>query len=172
MLDENGYRPNVGIVLADGNGQVVWARRIRQDGWQFPQGGVQEGETAEQAMWRELYEEVGLIESDVDILAATKSWLKYQLPEQMLRKQGKFSNFVGQKQKWFLLHLKEASKISFTTSDTPEFDHWEWVSYWYPLTQIVDFKRDVYQRMLKELAPTHANHTRLTARKKASRKDS
>jgi putative (di)nucleoside polyphosphate hydrolase len=81
MVDDEGYRPNVGIVLANQFGQLLWARRAGQDSWQFPQGGIQAGESPRQAMLRELREEVGLLSHHVDIIACTQGWLHYQLPE-------------------------------------------------------------------------------------------
>ena len=150
MIDSEGFRPNVGIIIANNRRQVLWAKRIRQDAWQFPQGGIQQGESAEEALFRELNEEVGLSSGDVQILACTKGWLRYRLPRR-LRRFGR-SNFVGQKQKWFLLRMLAADDaVTFDTTDDPEFDHWSWVSYWYPLGQVVDFKREVYRRALREL---------------------
>lgn len=153
MIDSEGYRHNVGIVLANGHGQVLWARRVGQDAWQFPQGGVIQDESPEQAMYRELREEIGLTEADVQIVGSTTEWLKYRLPRRYLRHRSK-PLCIGQKQKWFLLLLTGAeSNVSFDYGDPPEFDDWRWVSYWFPLRQVVPFKRDVYRRALKELAP-------------------
>lgn len=155
VIDEQGFRPNVGIILANSRGDLLWARRRGQNAWQFPQGGIHEGETPEQAMYRELGEEVGLEESDVEMLACTAGWLKYRLPPQFMRHR-KNPNFVGQKQKWFLLRLvSDDQRVRVDAHATPEFDQWRWVSYWYPLGQIVAFKREVYRRALWELAPRH-----------------
>jgi putative (di)nucleoside polyphosphate hydrolase len=155
VIDEQGFRPNVGIILANSRGDLLWARRRGQNAWQFPQGGIHEDETPEQAMYRELGEEVGLEESDVEMLACTAGWLKYRLPPQFMRHR-KNPNFVGQKQKWFLLRLvSEDQRVRVDAHATPEFDQWRWVSYWYPLGQIVAFKREVYRRALWELAPRH-----------------
>ena len=85
MIDSEGFRPNVGIIIANNRRQVLWAKRIRQDAWQFPQGGIQQGESAEQALFRELNEEVGLSSGDVQILACTKGWLRYRLPRRLRR---------------------------------------------------------------------------------------
>lgn len=155
MLDADGYRLNVGIVIANGCGDVLWAHRLRQGGWQFPQGGIRAGESPQQALYRELEEEVGLTTDDVELWAVTRGWLRYRLPPKMVRPtRGK--PCIGQKQKWFLLRLKsDESSIRLDASDKPEFDRWQWVSYWYPLDQIIDFKRPVYQRMLKELSTPH-----------------
>ncbi|MFP1928141.1 RNA pyrophosphohydrolase [Lonsdalea quercina] len=150
MIDDDGYRPNVGIVICNRQGQVLWARRYGQHSWQFPQGGINPGETAEQAMYRELYEEVGLRKRDVRILASTRSWLRYKLPKRLVRWDTK-PVCIGQKQKWFLLQLMcNESEINMQSSGTPEFDGWRWVSFWYPVRQVVSFKRDVYRRVMKE----------------------
>jgi putative (di)nucleoside polyphosphate hydrolase len=158
MIDEKGYRANVGIIISNPQGQVLWARRIGgANAWQFPQGGIDEGETPEQAMYRELHEEVGLLPQQVRVVASTSGWLNYDLPKQFVREY-QLPLCIGQKQKWYLLELLEGdSAVSLTSSDAIEFDHWEWVSYWYPLDQVIDFKRDVYRRALKELAPAHSH---------------
>lgn len=153
MIDSEGYRPNVGIVLVNNWGQVLWARRIGQNAWQFPQGGIKENEHPEQALYRELQEEVGLDQDDVRIIGQTKGWLRYKLPRQFQRRNSS-PLCIGQKQKWYLLRmLCPEERISFKLSDTPEFEDWRWVSYWYPISQVVLFKRDVYRKALKELAP-------------------
>ena len=152
MIDSDGFRPNVGIILANRYDQVLWAKRIGQDSWQFPQGGIKTNETPEQALFRELNEEVGLQASDVSIIASTKGWLRYRLPKRMVRHHS-HPVCVGQKQKWFLLRMTcEDAKVSVDHSRTPEFDGWRWVSYWYPLGQVVSFKREVYRRAMKELS--------------------
>ena len=158
MIDENGYRANVGIIISNASGQVLWARRVGgANAWQFPQGGVDEGETPEQAMYRELYEEVGLSPKQVKVIAVTSNWLNYKLPKQFIREY-QSPVCIGQKQKWFLLELlAEDSAVVFDTTATAEFDCWQWVSYWYPLDQVIDFKRDVYRQALKELSPAHSH---------------
>lgn len=153
MIDADGFRPNVGIILANDRGQVLWARRIRQDSWQFPQGGINAGESAEDALYRELYEEVGLRPKDVRLLGCTRGWLRYRLPQRMVRRHSQ-PVCIGQKQKWFLLQLvSDDSEVRMDCSGKPEFDGWRWVSYWYPLGQVISFKREVYRRALRELAP-------------------
>lgn len=152
MIDKKGYRPNVGIVIANKQGQVFWGKRARQNAWQFPQGGIQSKESPEEALFRELHEETGLNASDVRIVATTKDWLRYRLPAHLKRDQR--SNFVGQKQKYFLIRLmSDDAAFNLKTQNKPEFDDWRWVSYWYPVGQIVGFKRPVYQKALRELAP-------------------
>ena len=154
LVDADGYRPNVGIVVANDRAQVLWARRVGgRDAWQFPQGGIQASESPEEALYRELYEEVGLTPDAVQLVARTRGWLKYRLPER-LRRRDSSPSFVGQKQKWFLLRmLGDDSDVRVSRTDKPEFDDWRWVSYWYPVGQVVAFKQQVYRRALKELAP-------------------
>ena len=151
MIDSEGYRPNVGIIVANGDGRVLWAKRVGQEAWQFPQGGINAKEAPEEALFRELREEIGLKQHEVTVVGATRGWLRYKLPKRLLRNN---SDFVGQKQKWFLLKmLAPDTNVQFDVSSTPEFDHWQWVSYWYPLGQVVQFKQDVYRKAMKELAP-------------------
>lgn len=156
MIDADGYRPNVGIILANAEGQLLWARRVGgQDAWQFPQGGIKHNETPEAALFRELKEEVGLNPSDVKLLASTQGWLRYRLPKKLVRPQEPLC--IGQKQKWFLLQfVADDTAITLDQNpEEPEFDQWRWVSYWYPLSKVVAFKRDVYRRALKELVFTY-----------------
>ena len=147
MIDNNGYRANVAIALINQSKRVFWAQRKNRTSWQFPQGGVSEGETAIEAMYRELYEEIGLRPHDVEVVASTRDWYKYDIPEELLR--SKTPKCIGQKQKWFLLRLiSSESNIDLEASDTPEFGNWRWVNYWYPIKHVVDFKQDVYRNSL------------------------
>lgn len=153
MIDSDGFRPNVGIILANSQGQVLWARRIGQNSWQFPQGGINEGETPEQAMFREVEEEIGITANDIEVIAVTRGWLRYKLPRRMIR-YNSLPVCIGQKQKWYLLKLKSSDEvIDISATDAPEFDGWRWVSYWYPLGQVISFKREVYRKAMKELSP-------------------
>lgn len=165
MIDAKGYRANVGIIISNAVGQVLWTRRVGgADAWQFPQGGVDEGETPEQAMYRELYEEVGLSPEQVKIVAVTSKWLNYKLPKQFIREH-QSPVCIGQKQKWFLLQLlANDSAIDLEKTASAEFDSWQWVSYWYPLGQIIEFKRDVYRQALKELSPAHSHLETMAAK--------
>ena len=160
MIDSQGFRANVGILLANDRGQVLWARRVGgRDAWQFPQGGINNGESPEQALYRELHEEVGLMPEAVEVLATTRGWLRYRLPRRFIRK-GQDPVCIGQKQKWFLLRmLGDDADVRLDMNDKPEFDNWRWVSYWYPLNQVISFKREVYRRAMKELALPLGRHT-------------
>lgn len=153
MIDSQGYRANVGIVLSNGGGKLLWARRIGQDAWQFPQGGITPDETPEEAMYRELREEVGLGVEHVKIIGKTSDWIRYRLPKRFIRHNSK-PLCIGQKQIWFLLNLVGNEKqVRFDCCDKPEFDRWCWINYWEPVDQVVSFKRRVYSKVLKEFAP-------------------
>lgn len=152
MIDEDGFRHGVGIILVNAKRQVFIAKRIGKMAWQFPQGGMKSHESPEEAMFRELKEEIGLLARDVKILSSTRRWLRYRLPKRLIRQHSQ-PMCIGQKQKWFLLKLaNKDAKIDLSATDTPEFDSWAWVSYWYPLTQVVAFKRRVYSLAMKEFA--------------------
>ena len=151
MIDSDGYRANVGIMLSNQHGELLWAQRMGQDAWQFPQGGVNQGETAEQAMFRELWEEIGLQAVDVEIMASTSSWLRYKLPKRMVRRNSQ-PVCIGQKQKWFLLRLaSDENRLNLQSTNSPEFEGWKWVDYWYPVDQVVYFKKRVYRCALQQL---------------------
>ncbi len=153
MIDKDGFRANVGIVVCNCDGMVFWGKRIGEYSWQFPQGGIDPGETAEEAMYRELHEETGLQPEDVRIVGSTADWLRYRLPKHMIRKHSS-PVCIGQKQRWLLVHLVGGdSCFNLRSTDKPEFDGWRWVDYWEPAAEVVYFKRSVYKKALKELAP-------------------
>lgn len=153
VIDPDGYRPNVGIVLMHSDGRLFWARRVNRDGWQFPQGGMNSDETPIEAMYRELREETGLLPEHVEVLGATPGWLRYRLPSRAIRRNDRLV-CIGQKQVWFLLRLTgQEADLRLDLTDKPEFDHWRWVDFWYPVEHVVTFKRDVYWSALRHLAP-------------------
>ena len=160
MLDKEGYRPNVGIILANQRNEVFWGKRVHQHAWQFPQGGIQRGETPREAMFRELEEEIGLARPHVRILGRTRDWLRYEVPEKWSRhaREGNGnasasrSAYRGQKQIWFLLRMAGRDcDVKLRASGHPEFDAWRWHDYWVPIEAVVEFKRDVYRQALIEL---------------------
>ena len=152
MIDRDGYRPNVGIVLCNNKNEVFWGKRVREHSWQFPQGGIKSGETPETAMYRELREEVGLAPEHVKILGRTRDWLRYDVPDQWIKRDWR-GNYRGQKQIWFLLRLVGRDcDVCLRACEKPEFDAWRWSDYWAPMDSVIDFKRDVYQKALNELS--------------------
>lgn len=158
MIDSDGYRHNVGIIICNQEGMLFWAKRVNQDAWQFPQGGIRENESAEQAMYRELEEETGLLPSHVDVIGVTQNWLRYRLPERYIRHHS-HPVCIGQKQRWFALRLLgNEDDFQLDACHTPEFDGWCWVDYWKPADEVVFFKRQVYRQALKELEPQLRSH--------------
>lgn len=153
MIDSEGYRANVGIILSNSEGLVFWGKRVGQSSWQFPQGGIRATESPEEAMYRELQEETGLRPEHVRILGRTDRWLRYRIPDRFVRRNCR-PVCIGQKQIWYMLNLVGSEKdFNLLCSERPEFDGWRWVPYWYPLGAVVHFKRDVYDRALREFAP-------------------
>lgn len=156
MIDAQGFRPNVGIILRNSQGLLFWGRRCGQQSWQFPQGGIDRDESPEKAMFRELWEEVGLESTDVAVVGRTQGWLRYRIPKKYCRRRR--SACIGQKQIWYLLQLTGSDeRIKLDRAALPEFDGWQWIDYWSPLEQIVSFKRAVYERALTELEILHRN---------------
>jgi putative (di)nucleoside polyphosphate hydrolase len=152
MLDREGFRPNVGIILLNANNEVWWGKRVREHSWQFPQGGIKYGETPEQAMYRELEEEIGLRQEHVKIVGRTRDWLRYEVPDHFIKREVR-GHYRGQKQIWFLLRMvARDNDVNLRLTDHPEFDAWRWHDYWVPLDVVIEFKRDVYQRALQELS--------------------
>jgi putative (di)nucleoside polyphosphate hydrolase len=153
MLDEHGYRPNVGIILINDRRQVFWGKRVREHSWQFPQGGIKHGEDPEQAMYRELEEETGLKPHHVEIIGRTQDWLHYDVPERWVRREWR-GYYRGQKQIWFLLRmLGQDTDVSLKHgTEKPEFDAWRWHDFWIPLESVIEFKRGVYKSALDELS--------------------
>lgn len=152
MLDREGFRPNVGMVVLNAYNEVFWGKRLNQHSWQFPQGGIKHGEAPLQAMYRELHEETGLQPQHVSVIGRTRDWLRYEVPDKFIRREMR-GYYRGQKQVWFLLRmLGRDCDICLHATSHPEFDDWRWHPYWIPLETVVEFKRAVYQLALTELS--------------------
>jgi len=150
-IDDEGFRANVGIILTNASGKLMLGGRVGAGGWQFPQGGMLEGEEPEAAMYRELEEEVGLGPDDVELLGVTRDWLRYRLPDKYVRRHSR-PLCIGQKQRWFMLRLvAPEDRVRFDVGEKPEFDRVRWVDFWRPVNEVIYFKRRVYARALHEL---------------------
>jgi putative (di)nucleoside polyphosphate hydrolase len=151
VIDRYGFRANVGIILMHDDGRLFIGRRSGGRGWQFPQGGMLRGEKAEESLYRELNEEIGLGRDDVEVIGQTQRWLRYRLPARYQRRHSR-PLCIGQKQRWFLLRLRRPEpSFRFDVTGAPEFDRWRWVDYWQPIREVIYFKRAVYTRALHEL---------------------
>ena len=157
MIQNDIYRPNVAIVIINKKGDALWCRRKNHDGWQFPQGGIDSGESPEEAILRETKEEIGLNPTDINILYENKEWINYEVPK--ARRSNYFfqkKKFIGQSQKWFLAELKCDDRLIDLNSTLPiEFDKWIWTKYWYPLGATVDFKSEAYRSALNSMLPAY-----------------
>ena len=152
-IDAEGFRANVGIILANTDNKLLLGGRVGAKGWQFPQGGMLEGEEPVDAMFRELHEEVGLEAGDVEVLGVTRDWLRYRLPDKFIRRHSQ-PLCIGQKQRWFMLRLVSGDeRVRFDRSEKPDFDRIRWVHFWRPVNEVIYFKRRVYARALHELGP-------------------
>lgn len=153
MIDTEGYRANVGIILVNTEGGLFWAKRIGEDAWQFPQGGIRESESAEQAVYRELQEEVGVTKDSVELIGSTQDWLRYNIPDHLIRRH-QTPCCIGQKQRWFLLRFTgDEADVCLDKCEKPEFDQWRWVDQLVPPRSVISFKRSVYTEALNELLP-------------------
>ena len=147
--DQRPYRANVGIVLLNEHGKVWVGSRIDMlsNHYQMPQGGVDEGEDLETAMWRELQEEISVKKENAQILDYHKEWLTYDLPyDTSLKFWG--GKFKGQKQKWFVLRLIGEDSLIDINTEEPEFKDWKWVDINEIVDLIVPFKKDMYKQIV------------------------
>ena len=151
MKKEPGYRLNVGLIIVNDKGKLLLCKRKDINSWQFPQGGIDFGETPLKAAKRELFEEVGIKGSSVRLIGFMEEWIKYDIPKENRRKRLLQKNFKGQKQKWFMFKLIKDVNICFENDPDSEFEEYKWVSYWYPLQSIIFFKKDLYRTVLCNL---------------------
>lgn len=157
MNEESNYRLNVGLIIVNTYGKVLICKRKNSNQWQFPQGGIDKGESPIEAAKREIFEEVGIKPSKIKVLGKIKDWVKYEIPKELAKKSFKKKGIVGQKQKWFIFKIKTEACISFVNDPDNEFDDFAWVSYWRPIALIVSFKKEVYRNVLAELLPIYFN---------------
>ena len=157
MNEESNYRLNVGLIIVNTYGKVLICKRKNSNQWQFPQGGIDKGESPIEAAKREIFEEVGIKPSKIKVLGKIKDWVKYEIPKELAKKSFKKKGIVGQKQKWFIFKIKSEACISFVNDPDNEFDDFAWVSYWRPIALVISFKKEVYRNVLAELLPIYFN---------------
>lgn len=161
MSSQKKYRSNVAIIIINRFGKVLWCQRKQHDGWQFPQGGIDKGESPKEAVLRETKEEVGLSSNDIEIVYESEEWFKYEVPKEKRSRYFTKKIFFGQKQKWFLAKLlSDDTKINLRTNKHIEFDKWVWVNYWYPLSTVIQFKKETYRKALLTIVPEYNKLTK------------
>ena len=149
MFDEEGYRANVGIILCNNVRQVFWESAYGNPVGSFRKGELSRGKPPNRLCIGNYREETGLLPQHVEILAKTKGWLKYNVPDRWIKRTWR-GIYRGQKQIWFLLRLIGSdADIHLDESRKPEFDDWRWTDYWISLDTVIEFKRDVYRRHWK-----------------------
>lgn len=152
-IEKLPYRPCVGVMVLNADGDVFVGQRLDRDydAWQMPQGGVDPGEDPQEAALRELEEETGIKRDLVRIEAQSEGWLPYDLPHDLVPKLWK-GKYRGQEQKWFLLRFEGTDDQVNIATEIPEFKEWRWLPVAQMLDGIVPFKREVYERVVKEFA--------------------
>jgi putative (di)nucleoside polyphosphate hydrolase len=143
-LDEDRYRPGVGIVLVNQQRQILMAQRcdVEHPAWQMPQGGIELGETPQQAALRELREEIGT--NNAAFALEATHWIYYDVPAQLAQRAWA-GRWAGQRQKWFLMVFNgKDSEIDLAT-ETPEFRDWCWTSPKTLIALAAPFKRQLYR---------------------------
>jgi putative (di)nucleoside polyphosphate hydrolase len=145
------YRFGVGVMIINENKDIFVGKRIdnKSDAWQMPQGGIDSGEDEDEAMFRELEEETGIIKSNVDLVTKSSGYFYYNLPYKL---QKKFwgGKYLGQRQRWYLVEFKgQDNQVNIDTRE-PEFSNWKWISPQEIIHSIVSFKRPLYEEVMKE----------------------
>jgi putative (di)nucleoside polyphosphate hydrolase len=155
------YRKGVGLVLVNNLGQVFVAKRVQnasnnnllQNPWQMPQGGIDENEDEQESLFREMHEEIGLKQNDVRVMKKSETYYRYDLPEDVRAKlwSGKYK---GQEQRWFCCFLQGSESNINLDGEHPEFSSWKWISPYSLSSIVVDFKKDMYDKIFEEFYPT------------------
>ena len=150
-VDALPYRPCVGLMVLDAACRIFAGQRIdgMYDAWQMPQGGIDDGETAQEAALRELTEETGITRDKAEIIRESREWLPYELPRHLVPRLWS-GRFRGQKQRWFAIRFHGTDADVNIATEVPEFRVWTWMAHEELISRIVPFKRDTYSRVFAE----------------------
>ena len=150
-IEKLPYRRNVGVMLVNAEGHAFVGQRLDSEvpAWQMPQGGIDKGETPQEAALRELEEETGVSRDLVTVEAETEGWVAYDLPHDIVPRIWK-GRYKGQEQKWYLLRFHGTDDQVKIDQKHPEFSEWRWLPADELVANIVPFKRAVYEEVLAQ----------------------
>ena len=148
------YRRCVGMMILNASNEVLVGRRLDHPSgyWQMPQGGIDENENSQEAVWREMMEEIGT--NKADLFKVSNQWIKYEIPQKTLDKLPWGKKWIGQTQKWFIFKFTGQNTDINVHTKNPEFSEWKWISHKELSKNAVPFKRKVYKTILNEFADT------------------
>ena len=137
-------------MILNTNNEILVGRRIDYPSgyWQMPQGGIDKNEKPEKAVFREMMEEIGT--NNVKLINISAQWINYKIPEDTLKTLPWGQIYIGQRQKWFIFRFKGENNEIDVGTENPEFSEWKWLNHKLLLNNAVPFKRDVYEKVLKE----------------------
>ena len=147
---ESNYRKCVGMMIVNSENNVLVGKRLDHPSgyWQMPQGGIDENENPEEAVWREMMEEIGT--NKVILISSSKKWISYDIPIETLKTLPWGNKYVGQIQKWFLFRFNGSDDDINVETKNPEFSEWKWIDYNEITLNAVPFKKNVYQKIQDE----------------------
>tara|TARA_B100002003_G_scaffold71361_1_gene66485 strand:- start:15 stop:458 length:444 start_codon:yes stop_codon:yes gene_type:complete len=140
----------VGMMILNDNNEILVGRRLDYPSgfWQMPQGGIDDNENPEEAVWREMMEEVGT--NNAELIKMSSQWVNYNIPQDTLDRLPWGKRYVGQTQKWFVFRFTGQESDINVGTENPEFSEWKWTKFNSLADNIVPFKRDVYKKILEE----------------------
>ena len=144
------YRRCVGMMILNTKNEILVGRRLDHPSgyWQMPQGGIDKDEIPEEAVWREMMEEIGT--NKAKLLNTSSQWLNYDIPQNTLDTLPWGKIYVGQTQKWFVFRFTGQDSDINVGTENPEFDEWKWAKYESLIDNIVPFKREIYKKVIEE----------------------
>ena len=144
------YRKCVGLMILNNNKEILVGKRIDHPSgfWQMPQGGIDEHEKPEDAIWREMMEEIGT--NKAKLIKESNKWVNYEIPNDTLKTLPWGHKYIGQTQKWFAFQFTGKDSDINVETKNPEFSEWKWAKINSIVDNIVPFKKDVYSTILEE----------------------
>ena len=151
---DSKYRRCVGMMILNASNEILVGRRLDHPSgyWQMPQGGIDQNENPQEAVWREMMEEIGT--NKADIFKVSSQWIIFDIPQETLEKLPCGIKWIWQTQKWFIFKFKGQKTDINVHTQNPEFSEWKWIRHTELLENAVPFKRKVYKTILNEFADT------------------